>query len=174
MHCANCGQGLPEGATICPSCGAPVAQAPTADISPIVYAPPASVPTLPRSSGVSIASLLLGILSILLVVLTIVLSYTLGADVIARFGESLEITQDQIMRLAEDPAFQSRVMGIAACFIGGMLFALIGLILGIVGIAQEGRRPTQSGKVLSIVGLILSILPLLCCVSFLIIGLIFQ
>ena len=174
MHCTNCGQELPEGASVCPSCGAPVVSAPGPDISPTPYAPPVAAPTLPRSSGVSIGSLILGILGVLLVIVAIALSYTLGAEMVSRFGQSLEVTQDEIMRLAEDPAFQANVIGIAVCFLGGLLFALIGFILGIVGIAQEGNRPTQSGKALSIVGLVLSSLPLLCCVSFLVIGLVAQ
>jgi hypothetical protein len=174
MHCTNCGQELSAGASICPSCGAPVVSTPGPDISPTPYVPPISAPPPPTSSGASIASLVLGILGILLMVLTIVLSYTLGANIVARFGENLQATQDEILRLVEDPAFRSHVMGIAVCFFGGMLFALIGFILGIVGIAQEGKRPTQTGKALGIVGLVLSVLPLLCCVSVFVIGFIGQ
>ena len=48
---------------------------------------------------------------------------------------------------------------------------LIGLLLGIVGVAQERRQPTRSGKVRGIVDIALSSAPLLCCVTSLLLAL---
>ncbi len=180
MHCTNCGQEVPAGANVCPYCGAPVAQA-----APPVAPPPAtmSIPPTPMmgpapemraSSGASTASLVLGILSILLVILSVVLTYTLGASIIQQIGGNTAPSQAEIMRLAQDPAFQSNAIGIFICIIAALLMALIGFILGIVGIAGEGRSPTRSGKTFGILGLVFSALPLLCCASFFIIGLLGQ
>lgn len=178
MHCTNCGQELPAGAVVCPLCGAPAPGAPAPAVPAAVAGPPLYVQpapaVLPGASGVSIASLVLGILSILLVVLAVFLTYSLGANIISRFGEGMDVTQEEILRLTEDPAFQSSAIGMLLCFGGSLLTALGGLILGIVGISGEGRRPTQGGKALSIVGLVLSILPLLCCVAVLFLGLLGQ
>ena len=62
------------------------------------------------------------------------------------------------------------MVGLSALLVLSMLLALIGLILGIVGVVQEGKRPTRHGKALGIVGIVLSSLPLLCCVTLLFIG----
>lgn len=180
MHCTNCGQEMPAGANVCPFCGAPAAQAaPPAAVPPVtVSMPPTTaagpIPEMRGSSGTSVASLVLGILSILLVILSVILTYTFGASIIERFGGNPNISQSEIMRLAQDPAFQANAMGIFVCIIGALLVALIGFILGIVGIAGENRNPTRSGKTFSILGLVLSALPLLCCTAFFIIGLLGQ
>jgi hypothetical protein len=111
----------------------------------------------------STASLILAFLAILCVVLTVVLSYGLGARIIGQLGT--EFTPEEVQRVATDPALQSSAVAVMAALAFSQLLALAGLILGIVGVSQEGKRPTQSGKALGIVGIVLSLLPLLCCVT---------
>jgi len=134
----------------------------------------AMAPALPKSSGVAIASLILGILGISLAILAVILGLTLGVGLLGQLADGPDLSLEEISRLAEDPSFQAESLGIQISLLGGMLAALLGFILGIVGIAREGGRPTQSGKTVSIFGLIVSALPLLCCCSFVAIAFLLQ
>jgi len=176
MHCSNCGQSLPEGAMVCPSCGAPVPSAaqptpaaPSAPFSPGFAPSPqfAAAPSPPAGSGMATASLILGVLAILCILLTAFLAYGLGTNILRELGS--EFTTEEAQRLATDPAFQSTAIGVLAAFAFSELLGLSGLILGIIGVSQESKRPTRSGKVLGIAGIVVSLVPLLCCVASLLI-----
>lgn len=163
MRCPNCNQDLPAGASICQFCGAPVAAAPTPHAGPVLYEPAAS-PALPGSSGLSTAGLVLGILGVVALVLVYGIYLALLMPLIGAAGEQPAV--EDIQRLATGPEF----VAVAALYVLAILFALIGLILSIVGVAQESKRPTRYGKALGIVGISLGSIPLLCCVTSLLLG----
>lgn len=166
MRCTNCGQDLPEGASVCSLCGAPVVPASTPLAGPNPLAQLTFAPPLPGSSGLSTASLILSILSIVALVSVYGIYMVLLTPLISATAGQPSV--DDIQHLLGGP----EIVAISAFYILSMLLALIGLILGIVGISQEGKRPTRHGKALGIVGLALSIVPLLCCVTSLLIGIV--
>ncbi|MGC8875230.1 MAG: zinc ribbon domain-containing protein [Chloroflexia bacterium] len=154
MFCPNCGQPCPEGATVCPSCGSP--------LTPPVPAPPPIVPeptALPTASGLAWASFLLGLASVLGVILYvgIVLAYSAGLS-----PENLRSQEFLLRYIQEHPLLYA---GSGCCFLGE-LGALVGLILGIVGLSRERVRPTRLGRTFSILGIAIGALPLLCCIAY--------
>ncbi len=185
MNCPNCGHPVEEGAAFCGYCGSPLPTAETlrADISPVKEPTPATFVSppvgesplpLPSSSGPAKASLWLGILGIVLVILGIVVPIVgvLQNETLREFSFEQPVTEGDINRLTQDPAFQEMIqefspLGFGAMALCGLgeLGALVGLILGIVGLSQEESRPTRSGRAHSIIGIVLSALPLLCCVA---------
>jgi hypothetical protein len=172
MHCTNCGQDIPDGATVCPNCGAPVPlpapAAPVVSPTPLVpgsvSVPPfAAAPPRRATSGVSVASLIVAVLAVLCIVLSVFLTYQLAMRVYQELGT--QVTEAEVQRLVMDPAFQTAAIGVIVSLALSQLLALSGLILGVLGVTQEGKQPTQSGKALGIVGIVLNLLPLLCCVT---------
>jgi ABC-type Fe3+ transport system permease subunit len=118
------------------------------------------------------ASMWLGIISLVLLVLAIVVSVA-GVFGAPDFWEAIQdVDPENIDRLINDPDMQESAQSASLVFLSstgccflGMLGALLGLIFGIVGISQEQDRPTRSGRTHSIVGIVLSVIPLLCCVA---------
>ncbi len=156
MYCPNCGQPYPEGALVCPSCGSPL-PSPVQAPSPVV---PEHAP-LPTASGLAWASFLLGLASVLGVLLFvgIVLVYATGLT-----PEDLR-SQEFLQRyIQEHPLLYA---GSGCCFLGE-LGALVGLILGIVGLSRERVRPTRLGRTFSILGIVIGAVPLLCCVGYIV------
>lgn len=158
MNCTNCGQVYPDGATVCPHCGAPISQAAPPVLYPAPIVQPAAGSSVPRASGVATASTVLGLLSIVLSVSTyLALVFLMAPYVDAGAVPSAEEFQSLIGT--------TTALALVALLVLGQLLAMIGLILGIVGLSQEGRHPTRSGKPLSVIGIVTSCLPLLCCVT---------
>ncbi len=176
MNCPNCNQPYEEGATVCPSCGtllpssAPPPAPPPAYTPPPAYAPPPAYtpPSYPTaaSSGTAKASMWLGIIAVGLIVLYFIISFAIAGSV------------SSISSMSDLNAF-TRGAGAAAViatifFFASPVLGLIGLILGIVALNQEKTQPTQGGRTQAIVGVVLSCVPLLCClvmVIFILIGL---
>jgi quinol-cytochrome oxidoreductase complex cytochrome b subunit len=176
MNCPNCNQPYEEGATVCPNCGTLLPSSAPAPVSPPpAYQPPAPVapppPAYPQayppayptasSSSMAKASLWLGITGVGLIALYFILNF-------AFVGAGASIT---------NPTDISRVTGglIALAVVAVIFFfaspvaGLLGLIFGIIALNQEKTRPTQSGRTQAIVGIVLSCVPLLCCVAIIIV-----
>jgi len=167
MNCPNCGQPYEPGATVCLACGSPFPSTAAPSISPApVYLAPLPDEVRPASSSVAKASLVLGIVGIVLIALVVILLSSLVGSI-----TGLNLTSEaEITKFAEENV--GRFTGVFVCLVGAELAALAGLILGIVGLSQEKGRPTQGGRTLSIIGTVLSALPLLCCVCYFGFGLI--
>lgn len=195
MKCPNCGQDYPEGARLCPFCGTvltpggPEVQEPTPpDRIPAIVplTPPGIGPVeiqpVAGSSAPAKASLWLGIGSLVTTILVVVATFAAVAVWIANQPPEL-VTQlqeapEQIQRLLENPQYQDAVMPLALISLGSMgccslaeIAAVLGIVLGIVGLTREKGRPTRNGRSHSIVGIVCSVLPLLCCVGGIIIQL---
>lgn len=186
MYCPNCGQPYEEGATVCPHCGAPL---PLGEREPAI---PASSPlsmeapaaARPASSGMAKASLWVGIAALAMIILALLAVVGAGFIVADRappgfwdefIREASEGDPEDLQELVEDPGVEAAfgqggiaVLGSGGCCLLGELAALLGLVFGIVGLSQERDQPTQRGRTHSIVGLVLSVIPLLCCAVFLI------
>jgi hypothetical protein len=112
MFCAKCGTQLEEGVKFCPKCGAPVAPpaevAPSGATPPATTAPAATPQAVTRTSGFAIASLVLGIVGILINPLAIL------AIIFGGIGMS---------QTGKDPNLKGKGMAIA------------GLVLGIIMVA---------------------------------------
>ena len=65
MNCTNCGNVIPEGSAFCEVCGAPVAQEAPVMETPVAEAPVYAAPVNQEKKGLSIASLVLGIISVI-------------------------------------------------------------------------------------------------------------
>lgn len=65
MNCNNCGNVIPEGNAFCEVCGAPVAQDVPVMETPVAEAPVYAAPANEEKKGLSIASLVLGIISVI-------------------------------------------------------------------------------------------------------------
>ena len=65
MNCNNCGNVIPEGNAFCEVCGAPVAQEAPVMETPVAEAPVYAAPVNQEKKGLSIASLVLGIISVI-------------------------------------------------------------------------------------------------------------
>lgn len=182
MNCPNCGQANEEGAAFCASCGSPLPSS-TAPIVPPERMPlraepsPAVGMAAPQasSSGMAKAGMWLGIVSIVMIVLMVL------AIVVASFMLVDQFSPDILEELQRDPSPENiermfsrgdleRIgtfgFGAIGCCLLSELCALLGLIFGVVGLTRESSRPTRSGRTHSIVGIVFSILPLLCCVAY--------
>jgi len=197
MNCPNCGQAYPQGARLCPFCGTVLspgesgAQQPTPPglIPAIVpLTPPGTGPAevppvaVAGSSAPAKASLWLGIGSLVATTLVIVATFVAVAVWIANqppeLVTRLQESPEQVQRLLVDPHYQDAVMPLAVISLGAMgccslaeIAAVLGIVMGIVGLAREKSRPTRNGRSHSIVGMVLGVLPLLCCVGGIIIQL---
>lgn len=191
MKCPNCGQDYPEGARLCPFCGTvftpggPDIQVPTpSDRIPAIVplTPPGLGPaegTVPPTAGSNAparASLWLGICSLATLVLVLVATFVAVVVWIGslppQLATQLQESPEQIQRMFEDPQYQEAMMPLGLISLGTMgccslveIAALGGIILGIVGLSREKSRPTRNGRSHSIVGIVCSVLPLLCCVG---------
>jgi hypothetical protein len=146
---------------VCPHCGAPIPQATAPTLYPAQAVQLPAAPSLPGSSGVATASLVLGILSIVVSVSTYV-AFTLLLVPYVDVSTGTMPSAEDVQSLARTPA----ALGIVALLVLGQLLAMLGLIMGIVGLTQERRRPTRSGKALGVIGIACSCIPLLCCVTY--------
>jgi hypothetical protein len=176
MNCPNCNQPYQEGATVCPNCGTLLPSSAPAPVSPPpAYQPPAPVappppaypPAYPQayppayptasSSGMAKASLWLGIAGVGLIVLMFILSLAIGGG-IASLTNPSDLTNIS-------GAVGAGAICVTISFFASPVAGLLGLIFGIIALNQEKTQPTQSGRTQAIVGIVLSCVPLLCCVA---------
>jgi hypothetical protein len=187
MNCPNCGHANEEGAAFCANCGSPLPSS-TEPVVPPTEAPLQTMPSpvvtpqpidmaVPQasSSGMAKAGMWLGIASVAMIVL-MVLAVVVGAfALVDQFSPDIfeelqrDPTPENIERLFSQGELE-RIgafgMGAVGCCLLSELCALLGLIFGVVGLTQESSRPTRSGRTHSIVGIVFSVLPLLCCVAY--------
>ncbi len=177
MNCPSCGRPCEEDWKVCPHCGRPLFAPPAAPAS----AGPEAIP--PPSSGPARASLILSLLALLGIVLSLVITFIAAAQV----GNLLQARDPRILDwlfthpaliqrlLQRDPVLrQALETGSTLALIGLFLFLLsemgacLGLVLGVIGLAQEKVRPTVQGRTHSMIGIVVSIIPLFCCLGLLI------
>ena len=136
MVCQNCGQQIADGSTVCPHCQAvqqpgPAPAQPAASFQPF-YAPPPPVPAaVQRTSGLAIASMVVGIVSILVSCIL----WPLGA-VLAAVALVLGIVG--LNETSKDPSVGGKGMAIAGIVLGGIGVLLV--ILAIAGLALLAPR----------------------------------
>lgn len=187
MNCPNCGQPLPEGAKICSACGTVLATAgPASSPGPPPGGTPAIVPIAPpagalpstqaaeRSSALARGSFWLGLGSsgaVLLTVLVVIVAVVLWvAPLPAETVEQLQGSPEEVQRFLQDPANEGLLTALGGVGLAGMggsclagLAAIGGLVCGFLGLSRETTQPTLRGRTYSTVGIVLSALPLLCC-----------
>lgn len=165
MLCSRCQRTIPDEAEFCPYCGSPVAA--TAPPSAEAAHPSESVVTgqRPATGGMAQASLWLGIGGLVLFVLSLLL-----VSMVISPAFSGQLSEREMERLVEQKMTQ--VIGSTFAFFLGQALSLSGLILGIVGLSREKVQPTRGGRTHTIVGIVLSTLPLACCVGSLLVSLI--
>lgn len=176
MNCPHCGRPCEEDWRVCPHCGRPLLPSPAVELTG------PEVPPSP-SSGPARASLILSLLALLLIVLSLLL--TVVASIWA--GNFLQTRDPRILdwiysnpvmiqRLMQrDPVLRQALETVATTALVGLGFfllaelgACLGLVLGVIGLAQEKVRPTLRGRTHSTIGIVLSIFPLFCCLGLLI------
>ncbi len=176
MNCPFCGRPYEEGWRVCPHCGRPLFPPPDLE-----SAGPQAAPSL--SSGPARASLILSLVALLLLVLSLVIA-TVAVIQVGNFLQARdprildwiyshpEIVQSLMRR---DPVLrQALETGGMFALIGLVLFLLaevgacLGLVLGVMGLAQEKVRPTRQGRTHSTIGIVLGVFPLFCCLGLLI------
>lgn len=114
MYCTKCGANNPDDGTYCHACGAPL----TIPVPP----PPPPAPLVPkRTSGLAVASLVLGIVGFVTVGLTSALAIIFGGIAISQ--------------TAKDRALEGRGMATAGLVLGIVVIALwlLFLALAVVG-----------------------------------------
>jgi uncharacterized membrane protein YvbJ len=104
MYCQKCGQENPDGSQVCRACGAAL-------ISPPIQAPGLNV----KSSGMAIAALVLGIMSIFTCALTAIPAIILG-----------------IISLVKIEKSGGRLVGRNFSILGVVIPVCVGVILGIL------------------------------------------
>lgn len=177
MNCPYCGRPYEEGWRVCPHCGRPLFPPP--DLSE--PAGPQAAPS--PSSGPARASLILSLVALLLLVLSLVITVMaviqVGNFLQARDPRILDwiysnpgivqnlIQRDPVLRQALETGGTFSLIGLVL-FLLAEMGACLGLVLGVMGLAQEKVRPTQQGRAHSTIGIVLSIFPLFCCLGLLI------
>ncbi|MBN1485732.1 MAG: zinc-ribbon domain-containing protein [Chloroflexia bacterium] len=200
MDCPNCGHPNEEGAVFCASCGSPLPSTevpPKATTPPLAtpssagmvsgpgggLAPLPDTVSLPPSSGLAKASLWLGIAGLVLIILTVVASVMFAysmyeelerAGVIGEIERGIAPDPQELQEIFSESDLENLGgigLGVVGCCLLSMLSAVLGLVLGIIGLSQESTQPTQRGRTYSIIGIVLGALPLLCCVGIFILNL---
>ncbi len=176
MNCPNCNHPYEEGAAACPECGAPLptgaapaAAPPSGDPSrpaarraeePSSTALPYAILERSTSNSMALASLVIGILVAVLVALVVVVAVTgLG-------GTLKSLSPADVQTFAQNSG--TGVICIGLGFLASPVLGLFGLIFGLLGLKQEKLQPTRGGRTRGIIGVALSCLPLLCCLSMII------
>ncbi|MGB9723730.1 MAG: hypothetical protein ACP5OO_01385 [Chloroflexia bacterium] len=176
MNCPYCGRPYEEGLRVCPHCHRILS--PPADVES-----PGPTSALPLSSGPARAGLILGLLALLLLILSLVMTVV----AVIQVGNALQERDPRVLEQAyldpeafaalmnRDPALRQAVeTGGTVVLIGLGLFllaelgALLGLVLGVIGLAQEKVAPTRQGRTHSIIGIVVGAFPLFCCLGLLI------
>jgi|GEM_PF-2308710 hypothetical protein len=177
VNCPHCGRPYEEGLSVCPHCGRPFSPLPA------VPEPAGPEPAPPLSSGLARAGLILGLLALLLLVLslviTVVAAIQVGSFLRSRDPRILEwmytnpeavwslMDRDPVLRQAIETGGTVSLVGLGL-FLLAELGAFLGLGLGVAGLAQERIQPTRQGRTHSILGIVLSVFPLLCCLGLLV------
>jgi hypothetical protein len=162
MNCPSCNQPYEDGATVCPNCGAPLLSTTPAPPAPVAPPPPPTTPAYlppfagPSSNGMAKASLVLGIIGVALVVLVFVVALFVG-------GGLTSLSPEDIQTYAQAGGLAVTCVGVG--FLASPVVGLLGLVVGIVALNREKTQPTRRGRTQAIVGIVLSCIPLLCCLT---------
>ena len=113
MYCTKCGTQNPDDSVFCQKCGAPLATPPPPPVPPTSAAPV----TARRTSGLAVASLVLGILGFFTGI-TSVLAIIFGGIAMGQIGK--------------DPSLDGKGMAIAGLVMGIVVFAFGLLFLSLV------------------------------------------
>jgi hypothetical protein len=108
MFCPKCGAEIADGSRFCPKCGSAI-QAAVVPQAPMPQAPMPQVAGTTRTSGMAIASLVLGIISIIINPLSI-LAIIFGGVAMGQMGK--------------DPTLGGKGLAIAGLVIGIVMFVL--------------------------------------------------
>ncbi|MHC4248421.1 MAG: DUF4190 domain-containing protein [Planctomycetota bacterium] len=125
MFCQNCGQEMPDSAEMCGSCGKPLRD-------PAGEEQPGSAPA--KTSGLAIASLVLGILGLLTCGLTAIVGLVLGIVALVKIGKSRGRLGGQGLAIA------------GTCISGLMMLLIVvqvGLLLPALSSARERARRSK-------------------------------
>lgn len=176
MNCPHCGRPYEEGWKVCPHCGRSLFPSPDIETAGLEATPS-------PSSGPARASLILSLLALLLLVLslviTVVASVWAGNFLQARDPRILDwmysnpamiqrlMQRDPVLRQALETVGTAALVGLGL-FLLAELGACLGLVLGVIGLAQERVQPTLHGRAHSTIGIVLGIFPLFCCLGLLI------
>jgi hypothetical protein len=128
MYCTKCGAQNPEEGNFCHSCGSPLTQIPIASVPAPINAPRNTLPPVqaivgvPRTSGMAIASLILGIT---------------GVSILAVIFGGIALNQ-----MGKDPNLSGKGMAIAGLvlgIVGSLIFiiSIIGLVVSEPGMRKE-------------------------------------
>ena len=119
MFCPKCGTQVEDGAAFCPNCGSALDQ-PQTSTSESSTAPAASVPAAAKTSGMAIASLVLGIIGLFTGWLFSILAIIFGAVGLSQVNRSNGVIKGKGIALA------GLILGIIAIFISIIVAMAVG------------------------------------------------
>ena len=134
MVCPQCGTEIPSGLQLCPQCGTAFSTNAAAGSTPPRAATGGDLPLAPHTDGKAIASLILGLLSFILSVLTGIPAIVLGHTSLSEIRRSNGRLRGRGMAFA----------GLAAGYVSLVLFVLILAAIIIPNVARARMDANQS------------------------------